>query len=66
MFSIVFLIISIHSCNCSSLIIRGGAKRIMSLCVGFANSPWSLRARQTFQAFVPKDLEITRLHYKAF
>lgn len=37
--SITFLIMLIHSCNWLSVMTRGGAKRMMSPCVGFASNP---------------------------
>ena len=38
---------------CSSLIVKGGANRIIFPCVGFASNPLSFMARQTSQA-LPK------------
>ena len=40
----VFSIMSQHSCSCSSVITNGGAKRMMSPCVGLASRPFSFRA----------------------
>lgn len=47
---IVFLMMSMLSSICASLITRGGAKRMMSPCVGLASKPLSLSFRQTSQA----------------
>lgn len=47
---IVFLMMSMLSCICDSLITRGGAKRIISPCVGLASKPFSLSLMQTSQA----------------
>ena len=46
----VLEIMLIHSLSCSSLITRGGAKRILSPCVGFASSPLSRRRKHISQA----------------
>ena len=46
-------IIPIASLNCGSVIIRGGAKRIIWLCVGLAISPFSFIARQISHASFP-------------
>ena len=46
----VFSIISQHSCNCSSVITSGGAKRIMLPCVGLANKPLSFKDMHKSQA----------------
>lgn len=46
----VLWMMSMHSRISSSLIMRGGAKRMMSPWVGLASSPLSRRRKQTFQA----------------
>jgi len=46
----LFSIISTQSINCSLFIIKGGAKRILSPCVGFASNPFSFNSRQSFHA----------------
>lgn len=47
---IVFLMMSMLSCIWDSLITRGGAKRMISPCVGLASKPFSLSLMQTSQA----------------
>jgi hypothetical protein len=46
----VFVIIEIQSINCTSVITKGGAKRMILPCVGFANNPLSLSFIQISQA----------------
>src|SRR5690606_24397109 len=46
----VVVIIFTHSNNCSSVITKGGAKRIILPCVGLASNPLSLNFKQIFQA----------------
>ena len=43
----------IQSINCSSVITKGGAKRMISPWVGFANNPLSLNFKQTSHASFP-------------
>lgn len=50
--SIVFFKISTASNICSSLMTSGGANRILSPWVGFANNPLSRRRRQTSHALI--------------
>ena len=40
----VFLMMSAHSSSCSSVSVRGGARRMMLPCVGLASSPFSSQA----------------------
>ena len=48
--SMAFLMMAIASCTCSSLMIRGGANRILSSWVGLANSPMSLKRKHNCHA----------------
>lgn len=50
---IVLKIILVHSLSCASVIIKGGARRIMSPWVGFANKPLSRNRMQTSVAVNP-------------
>ena len=52
------MIIEMHSSNCSFEIIKGGAKRIMFPCVGFASSPLSLNFRQISQVILSSLLSL--------
>ncbi len=49
----VFLMMSAHSSSCSSVSVRGGARRMMLPCVGLASSPFSFRRMQMSQAEGP-------------
>ena len=49
----VFLIIEAQSKICSLVITKGGAKRIISPCVGFANKPFSANFKHTSHAETP-------------
>ena len=48
----VLLMMSVASNNCSSEMMRGGAKRMMWSCVGFASNPLSLSFRHTLHALM--------------
>lgn len=47
---IVLEIISTHSSICGFVMVKGGARRMMSPCVGFAKSPLSRRRKHTSHA----------------
>jgi hypothetical protein len=48
-----FFIRSMASSSCSSLMVSGGVKRMISPCVGFASTPFSFIDRHTSQAVLP-------------
>ena len=59
---IVFWMIDRQSIISSSVITKGGAKRMISPWVGLANKPLSLSARQTSQAVLPSFGAIVMAH----
>ena len=57
----VFLIIEIHSWSCSSVITKGGARRIILPWVGFANNPFSFKAIHKSQAVELSGVSLMRM-----
>ena len=52
-----FFIIDTASISCSSVMMRGGANRMILSCVGFASKPLSLSLRQRVQALASEGRE---------
>ena len=59
----VLLIIETQSNNCSLVITKGGAKRIMFPCVGLANKPLSRKAIQIFQAVSLSSVSLIKIAF---
>src|SRR5690554_424819 len=57
----VSVIIRTQSSNCSSFITKGGAKRMMLPCVGFASKPLSRKRKQIFHAVSLSSLSLIKM-----
>ncbi len=55
---------STHSFNCASFITKGGAKRMIFPCVGFAKRPFSASFTQIFQAVLLSGLSLITMAFK--